>query len=359
MKRIPLLLLVVVLSVPFAGMAQDSTRTEKALSVVPLITSTPLLGFGLGLSTSYLYYVGDENSSKSQLQVGGQYSNTQSLSLFAKNNAWFRGNDILLSTNINYSDINNEFTSDGEEVKYAIGTFLVRELLMFRLSDGPYYLGGEVMYRDLSYRPNNTAGEAFLYDNGILDERSGGFGVTFSFDNRANKYYPSDALWINSKINAFPEILGALDNYFTLVVDGRYYAKGFSKFDVWAWHLYGQYSSANTPDAGLPSLSGKTLLRGFPAGQFKARYLTGGQSEYRYTIGDSRFRLIGFFGIANLSGGSLGVDGRSRTDDGWYWAGGLGARYTLQPKTGIDLRLDIVTTNENVQSLYLKLNQSF
>ena len=338
--------------------AQDSTKTERALSVVPLITSSPLLGFGVGVSTSYLYYTKDRNSSKSQLQVGGQYSNTQSLSLFIKNNAWFRGNDILSNTTMNYSDINNEFTSEGQEVEYAIQTFLIKQLMMFRLSKS-YYLGGEILYRDLKYSPNNTAGEDFLFENGIVDEKSGGLGVSGSYDTRKNKYFPSNAAWISTKINAYPSMLGALDNYYSLVLDGRYYARGFTKNDVWAWHLYGQYSSDKTPDAGLPSLSGKTLLRGFPAGQFKARYLTGGQTEYRYTIGSSRFRIIGFFGMANLSGGSFGVEDRSREDDGWYWAGGLGARFTVQPKTGVDLRLDLVTTSENVQSLYLKMNQAF
>ena len=117
--------------------------------------------------------------------------------------------------------------------------------------------------------------------------------------------------------------------------------------------------STKTPDSGLPTLSGKSLLRGFPAGQFKAMYMTGAQTEYRYTIGESRFRLTGFFGIANLEGGSYGLNGNSREDNGWYSAEGLGIRYALQHKTGVDLRLDLVRTSENEYSLYLMLNQAF
>ena len=351
--------------VPSVSLAQDSpqdtnenAKKERAFKIVPLITSSPLLGFGVGVSTSYLYQTRSRDSSKSQLQVGGQYSNTESISLFAKNNAWFRGNDIVSNTNISYSDINNEFTSDGEEVDYNIGTFLIKELLKFRVS-GPAYLGGEVIYRDIEYDPNNAAGEDFLFENGIEDERTGGLGFAFSYDTRKNKYFPIGALWMTSKVNGFPEFLGALDDYFSLVIDGRYYANGFTYNDAWAWQVYGQYSSQDTPDVGLPTLSGKTLLRGFPAGQFKARYLTGAQTEYRYTIGTSRFRITSFVGVANLSGGSIGVGDRSRQDDGWYWAGGVGARYTIQPATGIDLRLDVVTTSEGVESLYVMLNQAF
>ena len=78
------------------------------------------------------------------------------------------------------------------------------------------------------------------------------------------------------------------------------------------------------------------MLRGFPAGQFKARYLTGMQTDYRYQIPDTRFRLVAFAGIANLSGGSYGSGGDSRHDDGWHTAGGVGARYAIQPKFGTD-----------------------
>ena len=104
---------------------------------------------------------------------------------------------------------------------------------------------------------------------------------------------------------------------------------------------------------------GKTLLRGFPAGQFKAKYLSGAQTEYRYTIKQSKFRVTAFFGVANLSGGSYGIDDRSRHDDGWYSAGGIGARYKIQPITGIDLRLDFVRISEGENAVYLMLNQAF
>ncbi len=202
-------------------------------------------------------------------------------------------------------------------------------------------------------------GEDFLYNNGIVDERTGTFGLVYSFDSRKNKYYPSDAWLVDLGLNANPTWLGANQQYYQLILNARYYANGFHEGDVWAWQLYGQYSSKKTTDNGLPTLSGKSLLRGFPAGQYKALYMTGGQTEYRYQISRTRFRLIAFIGIANLAGGSFGEDGRSRDDDGWYSAGGLGARYTIQPKTGVDLRLDFVYTSKNDKAIYLKLNQSF
>ena len=83
------------------------------------------------------------------------------------------------------------------------------------------------------------------------------------------------------------------------------------------------------------------------------------QTEYRYILEGTAFKLTAFAGIAWLNGGSFGNDGQERDDDGTYWAGGIGARYAIQRRTGVDLRLDLVTTSENEESVYLTLNQAF
>ena len=336
---------------------QDTIITEKALKIVPLITSSPLLGFGFGAAVSFLYDT-DEGSSKSQLSAGGQYSVTESFTMFANNKAFFKGNKIRSNTNTSFASINNEFESDVQDVSYNVRTLILSEILMFQIVKHSY-LGGFVSYKQVVYDPNNTGGTDFLFNNGVVDETTGGIGIAYSFDTRKNKYFPSEAWLINLGINNYPSWLGAVQNYFQFILNARYYNNGFRDGDVWAWQLYGQFSSKKTTDNGLPTLSGKSLLRGFPAGQYKALYMTGVQSEYRYQIVNSRFRLVSFAGLANLAGGSFGDDGNSRDDDGWYSNFGIGGRYSIQPKTGVDLRLDLVVTSKGDKALYLKLNQAF
>ena len=354
-----ILCLLILIPLQLLGQQIDSTKTEQAFKVVPLLTSSPLLGWGAGVSSSYLYNADESNASKSQLNVGGQYSTTKSYTLFANNNLWLKDNRFLSSSTIAFSDINNEFEdNDFGDVQYKINSLLIAQILMFRVANN-IYAGPSLSYKRLAYTPNNQEGEDFIDENAIIDENTGGFGITTSYDSRKNKYYPSNSAWIALSVNNNPDWLGAIDNYYSFVVNARYYAEGFKTEDVWAWQLYGQYSSDKTPDTGLATLSGKSLLRGYPSGQFKAKYLTGGQTEYRYTINNSRFRLTGFFGIANLAGGSFGADGNSRDNDGWYSAEGLGIRYKIQQVTGVDLRLDFVHTSEEQVSFYLSLNQAF
>lgn len=331
---------------------------ESPLRIVPLLTSTPLTGTGVGAAASYLYKL-DEGSPISQLQVGGQYSNTDSVTLFLRNNAFLRNNTLISNTAILPAKTNSEFDdSDGDEVKYKIKSFLVDQKLLTQWREN-LYVGGRITYKNLKYSPNNEAGKDFIRENGIVDEESMAIGAAVSFDSRKNKYYPRDAYWVDIDATASPEALGAENSYGQLIFNARYYAAGLNQGDVWASQFYGHYATDKTPDSSLPTLSGKSMLRGFPAGQFKARYLTGAQTEYRYQLVDMPFRLIAFAGAAELNGGSYGQAGQSRDDDGWYYAGGVGVRYAIQRRTGVDLRLDVVTTSENEESVYLTLNQAF
>jgi hypothetical protein len=337
---------------------EPKSKDEKAVRVVPLLTSSPLMGIGAGAAISYLYDVGNTDSSKSQLSAGGQYSNTASYNIFVNNTSFMNNNSIISRTLTSLASINNEFPSDDTDIEYNTRTISIRQLLLFEVRKN-IFAGGHVSYKDIRYQPGNVAGEDFLLDNGIIDETSGGLGLALAYDTRENRYFPSDASWVDLNIASNPSWLGALESYTNITLNARYYARGMNEGDVWAWQFYGQYASEKTPDSGLPTLSGKSLLRGFPAGQFRARNLTGGQSEYRYQIQNSKFRLTAFFGAAYLAGGSQGVDGNSREDDGWYSAGGVGMRYAIQQRTGVDVRLDLVTTSENEQSIYVMLNQAF
>ncbi|WP_440876224.1 BamA/TamA family outer membrane protein [Thalassotalea sp. PLHSN55] len=337
--------------------AAASEVEESALKFVPLLTSTPLMGAGIGGAVSYLYDT-DEGSSKSQLRLSGQYSETDSYDISINNNAWLDGNNINSQSFFALANINHGFTEDGVDVGYNTNKILAKQTFIMN-SFGDFYFGVPLTYIDIEYNATNDAGEQFIKDNGITDVRMGGVGLNMTYDTRKNKYFPQGSSLVSISAVANPEMLGAEDDFSLLTVDARHYAKGFKSQDVLAMQFFGQYASEKTPDVSLPTLSGKDLLRGFPGGQFKARYMSGAQAEYRYVVEGTKFKLTTFAGVANLSGGSYGTDGNSRDDDGWYSAAGVGIRYAIQEKTGIDLRLDLVRTSEDENSLYLKLNQAF
>ena len=106
---------------------EPKEKEESVLKVVPLITSSPLLGTGVGAALSYLYRA-DEDSSKSQLRVGGQYSDTESYNVFFNNNLFFGNNKYLSATLGSYSSVNNEFPAEeGGDVEYNVESYDQRE----------------------------------------------------------------------------------------------------------------------------------------------------------------------------------------------------------------------------------------
>jgi len=161
--------------------------------------------------------------------------------------------------------------------------------------------------------------------------------------------------------NDFPASWGSSEHYYNVIFNARDYTKGFKADDVVATQLFLQYSSEETPDGALAALGSRSVLRGFVIGQYKTRNMLALQSEYRYQITNTNFRLAAFGGYANLNGGSKGsgTNKNRDRDNGNYFSGGLGARYTIQKEQGIDYRVDIAATNTHDYAIYANINQAF
>lgn len=354
----------------------STSKKEKKFRIVPLVSANPTTGTGVGVATSYLYKL-DADSSPSQWMTGGQYTNTKSWSVFTSNNAYFKDDLWNSVSGLFYSHNKSQFAVDfagmgididydmypelADDVHFNVDVAAVWQKLMYRIQEN-LYVGGHAFYIWQKYSDPNEAGEIFIRESGIEDSNRGGIGVNISYDTRKKgaRFYPHDAEWLSAGITAYPSAFGTDDTYYSMLVDLRTYKPGFKAEDVWANQLYGKYASETAPDGGLSALGGQNVLRGFPMGKYKARFLTAFQSEYRYQFTGTKYRAVAFAGVANLAGGSAGTGtGNRDNNNGWYYSGGVGLRYAIQQKSGVDLRVDIVTTNDHEQSVYIGLNQAF
>lgn len=355
---------------------QTEVKKEKSFRVVPLVSANPTSGTGVGAISSYIYKL-DPNSSPSQWMVAGQYTNTDSWNTFTRNIAYLQEDRLLSMTGLSYAHNKSQFsTSDtamnfdvgydsyadaGKGVRFDVDVTFVGQKLLYQIEKN-YWLGGHAFYISQQFSNPNKAGKDFIESSGIENSSRGAVGLDASYDTRSKKerFYARDAEWFSLSATSFPSALGAEETYCSLLADLRLYRPGFNEEDVWANQFYGKYTSENAPDGGLAALGSRNVLRGFPLGKYKARYLTAFQSEYRYQFVDTNYRAVVFAGIANLSGGSSGTESGSREENnGYYYSGGVGVRYAIQKRSGVDLRVDIVITNDNEQSIYVGLNQAF
>ena len=348
-------------------------KSEESAGVsfrgMPTLSSNPTSGTGVGLM-GMMIYKADQDSSPSQTILTGQYTKTKSYNLFAINKMFFGSDDFQSNTvvgtifNNSQFDINIPVTPVGPiegNAQFDVRINIVAQQLLYQVVEN-FYAGGQLFYINQTFNALNDLGRVFLVTKGVEDSNRVGFGATLSYDTRSKKeiFYPRDAEWVNFVANDFPESLGTDEHYYNLVLNARKYMHGFKEDDVLALQAFGQYSSTDTPDGALAALGSRSILRGFSIGQYKARHMVAVQGEYRYQITNTDFRLAAFGGYANLSGGSKGTKiGDREEDNGHYYSGGVGVRYTIQEKQDIDYRVDFAATNTNDYAIYANINQAF
>jgi len=346
-------------------------NNNTTYKIVPIISSNPTAGTGGGLMATAMYSA-DNNSSPSQTIFSAQYTDTDSYNIFFVNKLFFSQDKWQSNTVYAHIFNNTEFsisTADlplpnlpdyfypGFEVK--IDAFM--QQFMYLLYPR-FYIGGHFAYIAQNFSASNQEGKIFLNTRGIESSKRGGIGMVLSYDTRSKqeKFYPKDSTLINLNFTLFPSFLGTDIEFSNFIINARHYIPLFHNKDVLALQYVGQFCSKDTPDGALAALGARNVLRGFPIGKYKTRYMNAIQSEYRYTITNTRFRLAPFIGYARLDGGSKGTDtGNRDKDNGNYYSGGIGLHYILSKKHQLDYRLDLAYSSDDEVSVYATLNQAF
>ena len=360
--------------------AQEEKTDDDGVTFrgMPTVSSNPTSGTGIG-ATGIMIYKVDPNSSPSQTILTGNYTNTNSYNIFAINKMFFGSDQWQSNTLLGHLFNNSKFDIsmdigvgapvNRESAEFDVTIYVIGQQLLYEVHQD-IYVGGQLFYINQKFNAQNTPGQVFLKTRGIEDSQRGGYGLTLNYDSRSKteKFYPTDSSFVSLTANHFPIVLGVTESYFNTTVNARKYIPGFSANDVFAMQLFGQYSSEKTPDGALAALGSRSIIRGFPIGEYKARNMVATQGEYRHTISDTSLRLTVFGGYANLSGGSQDVIikvagqeviGNRNADNGNYYSGGVGMHYILAKKQQLDYRVDVAYTNEKEASVYASLNQAF
>lgn len=346
-------------------------NNEVVYKVVPLLSSNPTSGTGVGAAAMAVYKV-DADSSPSQAIVGGQYTNTDSYSVFGANLMFFDQDRWQSKTFGGYILNNSAYNIPSyvplppiitdPVIKINVTVAIAGEQLLYRVKPN-WYVGGQIFYISQKFKAQNSTGAAFLNLKGVADSQRFAYGGALSYDTRSKseKFFPKDALWIDFVLNQFPKTDRDTYSYHNAVLNCRAYTPGLQQDDVIAMQLYGHYSSKYTPDGALAPLGARNIIRGFPIGLHKARNMVAMQAEYRYRIPRTKFRATAFGGWANLSGGSYGngLGNNRESDNGDYYSGGVGVHYILDVKQQLDYRINVVYSSDDEVSVYAGLNQAF
>ncbi|QOL25760.1 BamA/TamA family outer membrane protein [Thalassotalea sp. LPB0316] len=325
----------------------EEAEEQKAFAIAPIISSSPNMGTGLGVTSSYLYKT-DEHNPTSQLMGFAQYTDTDSFSIGGRNMMHFDDGKQRAVSAAWMLHINNDFNG-AEFTSEMYGLFHRHS---WEVAEN-WFAGIQGIGMFNNYTANNQAGGDFLARTGAEDNRVFGFGFNAMYDTRDNFYYPMQGSIFEANTLTYLESLGSDEDYNTLELKYSHYITVRDK-DVVALGYYGRYVSDETPYSGESYLGRRSALRGFNVGEISGQRLSAVQAEYRYHISE-KWKFVGFAGMANIQGGTAQESNR----EGLYYSAGLGVRYALQPKDKVHLRFDVAVGNDDNQGFYIGLQEAF
>ena len=356
--------LFILFGVPFClnGQSQppDSTdhQSEAFLAFYPLVFYFPETRLGFGGAGVYNYYPGKLKSSRpSQWQVGGAYTLNKQLLLYAFYQYFLNQNQTEFFGEIGYYDYFYFFYGIGNKTQQADEeTYFVR-FPRFRIHAlqevAPHFRTG-LSYKFDDYHLYEIAEKGFLdqqqptgFEGGTIST----LGLISRYDTRDNINLPTQGWLATLSMEHNAPWLGSEFTYSRFLIDLIRYVQA-GKQQVIAFNLYTGALGGDPPFQELLFLGGSKKGRGIVEGRFREKAMFVGQTEYRFPI-FWRFRGSIFASI-----GSVGASYGQIWNNTFHLNYGAGLRFLLDPKEGIQLRVDVGFGSDS-PAYYLTVGEAF
>jgi len=361
-------LLIVLLAVCRSAMAQDPTPgvelpTDARTQIgtrhggfvgIPVVTSTPTLGFGLGAVGAFLFSL-DSASSKSAVGIGGAYSDTQSWIFEAGGRVAFHADARQGAAGANFFGVGFEQGNAGNSVDISQNGD-AQMLQMLGRTKGRLYVGLKYLHRGISTSIRkvepSTSDTVLALAKSEPSANTSALGFKAEYDSRNQQNEPSHGTEADFEVMFASTWLGTDDPY------------------AWWRGWINQYVALNAHDAVLAMrLTGCSTghaaaiwelclfgvnsdLRGYAGGRYRDNSMFSAQAEFRVPIVD-RFGAVLFGGV-----GAVEPRFQDLAWDQLLPAGGLGVRYLLYESWHIKVGAD-VAWGRNGAAFYLRLGEAF
>jgi hypothetical protein len=342
--------------------ARTTTGTRHGGFVgIPVVTSTPTLGFGLGAVGAFLFSL-DSASSKSVVGIGGAYSDTQSWIFEAGGRVAFHGDAREGAAGANYFGLNYDFFGVGFEQGNAGNSVDISQngdaqmLQMLGRLKGRFYLGPKYLHRGISTSiakvEPSTSDTVLALAKSEPSANTSALGFKAEYDSRNHQNEPTNGTeadfeamfattWLGTD-DAYAWWRGWINQYVALSSHDAVLALRLTGCSVghaaaiWELCLYGVNSD----------------LRGYAGGRYRDNSMFSAQAEFRVPIVD-RFGAVVFGGL-----GAVEPRFSDLAMDQLLPAGGLGVRYLIYESWHIKLGAD-VAWGRNGSAFYLRLGEAY
>ena len=350
---------------------------------IPAAFSQQETGFAVSLTSLPVWRFGqDTRTRKSNARLGGWISQKGQSSLWLNHHIFTPGEKFYLLGELSYYDANYFYyglgndTRQQDESRIDYTAIIFNQRVLYRVAPN-WFAGLQYRFttlRNVRYGEPSEAGRAnkFRTDlaQGILTAReaaggtTSGFGPALLYDGRDNvlatyrgQYLHVHALWVG-------RYAGSDYTFARYQVDARHFQPLFgSPKTILALQYLGQlHTGGHVPfrelsglgaDLGGALYNNATLMRGIYEARYRDRQLMTFQAEVRRQL---------FWRLDGAVFGAVGQVGNQLTDfrlAGTRVAGGLGARFRLNRRDRLNVRLDYGVGSGGSSGVYFAVGEAF
>lgn len=342
--------------------ASDYLASARGFLPVPIIITEPAVGYGLGVAVAY-FHAPKEIDQEEHPHVGPP-SITVGFGAKTENGTYLYGgahSGVWKDDHIRYlgilakMNVNMTFYPDGligeivgpQGVDFNIDGIFLDQELQFRMKESNWWLGGSYMYTNADNTFKLDLDLPIDLPDPTFDFTLGALSAFVKYDGRNSTFTPTQGLSATLEFQNYDERWGSDYNYDHISGELLKYIP-FGDYSSLGLRLEAETVSGDVPFFAYPFVD----LRGIPALRYQGQDVVLGEAEYLWGV-TPRWTVVFFGGVGHTTP-ITELDGESNT----VAAGGLGFRYRLARKLGLQTGIDIARGPEDT-SFYITVGSAW
>lgn len=348
---------------------------KKGLLPVPILITEPAIGYGGGLAVLYFHgklggksagdrfeATTDERGRISPPSISGVFGGA------TENDTWFYGgfhqgiwkNDRIryigalaeTSLKLNFYGLDGgDGTLGNNPVEYTLDATFLLQRIQFRILDSDVFVGGQYLFMD-SGSKFDSSDEITGIPSPEFDIRSGGVGLSISYDTRDNIITPNKGWFAQITASDFGKTWGGDDDF------NRYGGQVIFYHDIFPELVLGLRGDGNMVSGDAPFYAYPFIqMRGIKAMRYQGEEIIQGQAELRWDV-TSRWSLVGFGGVGTTFVSDDFSEDEGAGDGETVTAQGFGFRYFLARRFGLRVGADVAWSEEET-AFYLTFGNAW
>ena len=328
---------------------------------VPIIITEPAVGFGIGAAVAYFHPQEEMDQDQHPHQgppsvsVGFAAGTDNGTSLYgaAHSGVWkndhirylgaVAGMDIKLKF---YPDLGQQSPVD-DGIQFSVDGVFLYQQVQFRLKESNWWLGTNYLYID-GETSFDLGGDPDPGLPGPLSNfKQAGLSAFIEYDGRDTTFTPTKGLKGSFEYRNYGEQWGSDFDYDHIAASIHHFTR-FGDYSSLGLRLDGEMVDGEVPFFGYPFVK----LRGIPAMRYQGEEVVTAEVEYLWGV-TPRWTIALFGGGAKTTSISS-----FSTDSETVAAGGVGFRYRIARKLGMQVGVDVARGPEDT-SIYLTLGSAW